>query len=103
MLRMTGRGGYTLENAKSMIAMHRQSLRAGRHGVNGCTDAERLKKFSPQPRRHASRRFRCRTHHRDSYSFGDEVGWWERQAIDPTATSRMLWVRRGASYERSPP
>ncbi len=34
----------------------------------------------------------CRTHHRDIHSFGDEVGWWERRAIDPVATSRMLWV-----------
>jgi hypothetical protein len=34
----------------------------------------------------------CRTHHRDIHSHGDEVGWWERRAIDPVATSRMLWV-----------
>jgi hypothetical protein len=34
----------------------------------------------------------CRTHHRDNHSFGDEVGWWERRAIDPVATSRTLWV-----------
>jgi ERF superfamily len=34
----------------------------------------------------------CRTHHRDNHSSGDEVGWWERRAIDPLATSRMLWV-----------
>jgi hypothetical protein len=34
----------------------------------------------------------CRTHHRDLHSFGDEVAWWERRAIDPVATSRMLWV-----------
>ena len=34
----------------------------------------------------------CRTHHRDIHSFGDEVAWWERRAIDPVATSRMLWV-----------
>jgi hypothetical protein len=34
----------------------------------------------------------CRTHHRDNHSFGDEVAWWERRAIDPLATSRMLWV-----------
>jgi hypothetical protein len=34
----------------------------------------------------------CRTHHRDVHSFGDEVAWWERRAIDPLATSRMLWV-----------
>jgi ERF superfamily len=34
----------------------------------------------------------CRIHHRDVHSFGDEVGWWERRAIDPLATSRVLWV-----------
>jgi hypothetical protein len=34
----------------------------------------------------------CRTHHRDNHSSGDEVTWWERRAIDPVATSRMLWV-----------
>jgi hypothetical protein len=34
----------------------------------------------------------CRTHHRDNHSFGDEVAWWGRRAIDPIATSRMLWV-----------
>jgi hypothetical protein len=34
----------------------------------------------------------CRTHHRDIHSFGDEVAWWERRAIDPIATSRMLWI-----------
>jgi hypothetical protein len=34
----------------------------------------------------------CRTHHRDIHSFGDEVAWWERRAIDPLAMSRMLWV-----------
>jgi hypothetical protein len=34
----------------------------------------------------------CRVHHRDVHSFGDEVAWWERRAIDPVATSRMLWV-----------
>jgi hypothetical protein len=34
----------------------------------------------------------CRVHHRDNHSFGDEVAWWERRAIDPLATSRMLWV-----------
>jgi hypothetical protein len=34
----------------------------------------------------------CRVHHRDVHSFGDEVAWWERRAIDPLATSRVLWV-----------
>jgi ERF superfamily len=34
----------------------------------------------------------CRTHHRENHSFGDEVAWWGRRAIDPIATSRMLWI-----------
>ena len=34
----------------------------------------------------------CRSHHRDNHSSGDEVAWWERRAVDPIATSRMLWV-----------
>jgi hypothetical protein len=34
----------------------------------------------------------CRTHHRDNHRFGDEIAWWGRRAIDPIATSRMLWV-----------
>jgi hypothetical protein len=34
----------------------------------------------------------CRIHHRNLHSVGDEVAWWERRAIDPLATSRMLWV-----------
>src|SRR5229473_775172 len=34
----------------------------------------------------------CRTHHRDNHRFGDEAAWWGRRAIDPVATSRMLWV-----------
>ena len=36
----------------------------------------------------------CRTHHRDVHRFGDEVAWWERHAIDPIATARILWVSR---------
>jgi hypothetical protein len=34
----------------------------------------------------------CRGRHRDNHNSGDEVAWWERRAIDPIATSRMLWV-----------
>ncbi len=34
----------------------------------------------------------CRIHHRDVHSHGDELAWWKRRAIDPVATSRMLWV-----------
>ena len=48
--------------------------------------------------------------HRDNHSFGDEVAWWERRAIDPIATSRVLWVskqgpsriRCGAALPRLP-
>jgi hypothetical protein len=34
----------------------------------------------------------CRVHHRDNHNSGDEVAWWKRRAIDPLATSRLLWV-----------
>jgi ERF superfamily len=34
----------------------------------------------------------CRTHHRDNHRFGDEQAWWGKQAIDPVATSRQLWI-----------
>ncbi len=34
----------------------------------------------------------CRIHHRDVHGFGDEVAWWGRRAIDPVATSRLLWI-----------
>jgi hypothetical protein len=34
----------------------------------------------------------CRTHHRDIHNFGDEAARWERRAIDPVATARMLWI-----------
>jgi hypothetical protein len=34
----------------------------------------------------------CRTHHRDVHRFGDEVAWWERRAVDPVTTARMLWI-----------
>ncbi len=34
----------------------------------------------------------CRAHHHDNHRFGDEVAWWERRAVDPVATARMLWV-----------
>ena len=38
-------------------------------------------------------------HHRDIHSFGDEVAWWERRAIDPIATSRIAWITTGVSNE----
>jgi hypothetical protein len=34
----------------------------------------------------------CRAHHQDNHRFGDEVAWWEKRAVDPVATARMLWV-----------
>jgi ERF superfamily len=34
----------------------------------------------------------CRIHHRNLHSVGDEVAWWEKRAIDPIATSQMLWI-----------
>jgi hypothetical protein len=34
----------------------------------------------------------CRAHHRDNHNHGDEVAWWERRAIDPVTTARMLWM-----------
>lgn len=34
----------------------------------------------------------CRIHHRDVHSNGNELAWWDRRAIDPLATSRVLWV-----------
>ena len=34
----------------------------------------------------------CRTHHRDLHGHGDEVAWWERRAIEPIATARVLWI-----------
>jgi hypothetical protein len=35
---------------------------------------------------------RTRTHHRDIHSLDDEIAWWERRAIDPVGTARMLWI-----------
>jgi hypothetical protein len=29
---------------------------------------------------------------RENHRFGDELVWWERRAIDPVATARMLWI-----------
>jgi hypothetical protein len=34
----------------------------------------------------------CRTHHRENRRFGDELVWWDRRAIDPVTTARMLWI-----------
>ena len=32
----------------------------------------------------------CRVHHRDLHRTGDEIGWWQKRAIDPLETSRLL-------------
>jgi hypothetical protein len=45
----------------------------------------------------------CRTHHRDIHSFGDEVAWWKRRAIDPIATARMLWISTRRIERSAPP
>ena len=45
----------------------------------------------------------CRAHHRDNHSSGDEVAWWERRAIDPIATARMLWVSTRQSNDNDTP
>jgi hypothetical protein len=35
----------------------------------------------------------CRGHHREVHRSGDEVLWWQRVGIDPTAAARVLWVK----------
>jgi hypothetical protein len=35
----------------------------------------------------------CRGHHREVHRSGDEVGWWEKTGIDPTASARALWLK----------
>src|SRR5271170_4328978 len=34
----------------------------------------------------------CRGHHREVHRCGDEAGWWEKAAIDPTVPARALWL-----------
>jgi ERF superfamily len=34
----------------------------------------------------------CRGHHRELHRSGDEAAWWRKQAIDPTAAARALWL-----------
>jgi hypothetical protein len=34
----------------------------------------------------------CRVHHRDLHTVGNEIAWWEKRAIDPIATARVLWI-----------
>jgi hypothetical protein len=35
----------------------------------------------------------CRGHHREIHRCGDEVAWWDRIRIDPTAAARVLWLK----------
>ena len=35
----------------------------------------------------------CRGHHRDVHRCGDELVWWTKTEIDPTAAARVLWLK----------
>ena len=35
----------------------------------------------------------CRGHHRDVHRCGDEMVWWTKTEIDPTAAARVLWLK----------
>ena len=35
----------------------------------------------------------CRGHHREVHRCGDEVVWWDKTGIDPTAAARSLWLK----------
>jgi hypothetical protein len=35
----------------------------------------------------------CRGHHREVHRCGDEVAWWQRASIDPSASARTLWLK----------
>jgi hypothetical protein len=35
----------------------------------------------------------CRGHHREVHRCGNEVAWWKKIGIEPTATARLLWLR----------
>ena len=35
----------------------------------------------------------CRGHHREVHRCGDEVAWWQRANIDPSASARTLWLK----------
>jgi ERF superfamily len=35
----------------------------------------------------------CRVHHRELHRCGDEAVWWQKAAIDPTASARALWLQ----------
>jgi hypothetical protein len=51
----------------------------------------------------------CRGHHRELHRSGDEVAWWRKQAIDPAAAARALWLEShplastGSGMESKPP
>jgi hypothetical protein len=34
----------------------------------------------------------CRGHHRELHRSGDEAAWWRKQALDPAAAARALWL-----------
>jgi hypothetical protein len=34
----------------------------------------------------------CRGHHRELHRYGDEAKWWRKNAVDPIATARALWL-----------
>jgi hypothetical protein len=35
----------------------------------------------------------CRGHHRELHRCGDEVGWWAKVGVDPTAAARSFWLK----------
>jgi hypothetical protein len=35
----------------------------------------------------------CRGHHREVHRCGDEVKWWSKAGIDPSAMARSLWLK----------
>jgi hypothetical protein len=35
----------------------------------------------------------CRGHHREVHRCGDEIAWWEKTGIDPSAAARILWLK----------
>jgi ERF superfamily len=35
----------------------------------------------------------CRGHHREVHRCGDEVAWWKKAGIDPSASGRALWLQ----------
>jgi hypothetical protein len=35
----------------------------------------------------------CRGHHREVHRCGDEMAWWEKTGIDPSAAARVLWLK----------